>query len=305
MTTTPRSATFRATLAAALIGTLAAADSRAAATIQWKFQQGQVLHYTMVQTQSMTTRVKETPPQEFKQGFTLTIDPTWSVKSVDASDAASMTQTIDRIRTTADLPIGKVSYDSKEAKDAASPAGPLFRMLVGASFAFKMNPRGEITDIILPEKLLATLQGDGEPAGAQGQFSEAGLKNMISRMGLLLPDGPVEPGATWGRKLAIPAGPGGQTRPIDQVYTYRGPEASPGGGSEAIDLTIRFEPIKPDPAVPVSIKSQESRGRFDFDNAAGLIATSTVTDRVELAGSIMGKDIVQSGETTTVLTLAR
>src|SRR4051812_44370045 len=131
MTTTSPLATLRASLAAALILTAASAGSEAAATtLRWKFKAGDALRYQMVQTQSMTTRVKDPAPQEFKQGFTLTIDQIWTVKSVDASGVASMTHTIDRIRTTAELPIGKVTYDSKEAKDGGSPAGPLFKMLV-------------------------------------------------------------------------------------------------------------------------------------------------------------------------------
>jgi hypothetical protein len=306
MTTTSPPATLRASLAAALILTMTAAGSEAAAaTLRWKFKAGDSLRYQLVQTQSMTTRVKEPAPQEFKQGFTLTIDQVWTVRSVDASGVASMAHTIERIRTTADLPVGKLTYDSKEAKDTGGPAGPLFRMLVGVEFTFKMNGRGEITDVKLPENVLATLRGDQEPAGAQGQFSEAGLKNMISQMGLLLPEGPVEPGATWSRKLAIPAGPDGQTRGTEQVYTYRGPEAGGGGQVEAIDLTIKYDPLKPDPSLPVTIKTQESRGRFAFDNAAGRIETSTVTEKVELSGTIMGKEIGQEGETSTVMTLPK
>jgi hypothetical protein len=306
MTTTSPLATLRASLAAALIvSTIAAGSEAAATTLRWKFKAGDTLRYQMVQTQSMTTRIKDPAPQEFKQGFTLTIDQVWTIKSVDDAGVASMTQTIDRIRTTAELPIGKVTYDSKEAKDSGSLAGPLFRMLVGAEFTFKMDGKGEISDIKLPEKMLATLRGDQEPAGAQGQFSEAGLKNMIAQMGLLLPGGPVEPGATWSRKASIPSGPDGQTRGVEQSFTYRGPEAVGGGKMEAIDLTIKFEPVKSDPEVPVTIKSQESRGHFAFDGEAGRIETSTVTEKVELAGSIMGKEINQAGETTTVMTLTK
>ncbi len=59
--------------------------------------------------------------REVKQTFGLILDMTWTVKSVDASGVASMTQTIDRVRTTAAAPFGKFSFDSKEAGDAAGP----------------------------------------------------------------------------------------------------------------------------------------------------------------------------------------
>jgi hypothetical protein len=305
MTTTSPLATLRAPLAALILTMSAAGSEAAATTLRWKFKAGDSLRYQLVQTQSMTTRVKDPAPQEFKQGFALTIDQVWTVRSVDASGVASIAHTIERIRTTAELPVGKLTYDSKEAKDGGSPAGPLFRMLVGVEFTFKMDGRGEITDVKLPEKLLATLRGDQQPAGAQGQFSEAGLKNMISQMSLLLPEGPVEPGATWSRKLAIPAGPDGQTRGTEHLYTYRGPRAGGAGGIEGIDLTIKYDPLKPDPSVPVTIKTQESRGQFAFDNAAGRIETSTITEKVELSGTIMGREIGQEGETSTVMTFPR
>ncbi|WP_435009766.1 DUF6263 family protein [Tundrisphaera lichenicola] len=305
MKSTSPLALLRASLMLGLVLIGGTSPVRAEATkLRWKFKPGEVLRYTMVQTQSMTTKVKRPTPQEFKQGFTLTLDQTWKVKSVDDSGVATLTQTIDRIRTTAELPQGKVAFDSKEKKDIGSLAGPLFKMLVGAEFTFKMDGRGAISDIQLPEPMLATLRSKDEPAGAQGQFSEAGLKNMISQIGLFLPEGPVEPGATWDRKLTIPAGPEGQTRGIEQNYAYRGPEVGKPGKTAGIELKIKFDPMKPDPEVPVTIKSQESSGRFEFDNEAGRIATSRITEKVELAGSIEGQEISQAGETTTALTLS-
>ena len=174
MTTTSPLATLRP-LAAALILTMSAAGSEAAAaTLRWKFKAGDSLRYQLVQTQSMTTRVKEPAPQEFKQGFTLTIDQVWTVRSVDASGVASMAHTIERIRTTADLPVGRLTYDSKEAKDTGSPAGPLFRMLVGVEFTFKMDGRGEISDVKVPEKVLATPGATRSPPVPRGSSPRPG-----------------------------------------------------------------------------------------------------------------------------------
>ncbi len=303
MITTPPLAAFRGLLTLALLLGLGATDARAKATLRWKFQPGEVLRYQTNQT--TTSKVKDGDGKEILQTLTLTIDLSWAVKAVDPSGSASLTQTIDRIRTTATMPFGKFSHDSKEAGDASSPAGPIFKMLVGSEIGFKMSPRGELSEIKLSEKLLATLKGGDEPAGAQGQFSEAGLKNMLELMGIVLPEEAVDPGATWARKLAIPAGPDGQTRAADQTFTYAGPDPSGGGKAEAIELATRFEPIKADPNVPVTIKSEEARGKYLFDNAGGRIESSTLTQHVELTGQIGGKDLAQSTDTSTVMTLAK
>ena len=300
--TTTRATVRRSWGLALVIWTLGACSGtgQAAATLRWKFQPGEVLRYESNQT--TVTKVKEPNGQEVGQTLTLTLDLSWKVNAVDPAGVANLTQTIDRIRTSATMPFGKFSFDSKESGDAGGPAGPLFKMLVGAEFTFKMNPKGELSDIALSEKLLGTLQGDREPAGAQGQFSEAGLKNMIAQMGLILPENEVNAGQTWARKLAIPAGPNGETRSIDQTYTYTGAEAG-GKGLEAVDMTTRFDPVAPDPKVPVTIKSQEATGHYAFNTVGGRIETSRMVEKVDLTGQIQGKEIAQTNETITVLTL--
>ena len=277
-----------------------AGTSFGATELRWKLQPGEVLRYESNQT--TVSKVKDPTGQEVSQTLTLTMDLSWKVKEVDQQGVASLTQTIDRIRTSATMPFGKFSFDSKESGDASGPAGPLFKMLVGAEFAFKMNPRGEMSDISLSEKLLGTLRGDQEPTGAQGQFSEAGLKNMLTQMGIIFPATEVNVGQTWMRQLAIPSGPRGQTRPVEQTYTYSGPDPS-FRSLDAVEMTTRFEPIVADPDIPVTIKMQEATGHFTFNKASGRIEASRVIEKVELMGQIQGKEIAQTNETVTVMTL--
>ncbi len=301
--TTSRATGNRLGCLALAIGLLGTGEGfGAAATLRWKFKPGEVFRYESNQT--TVSKVKDPTGPEVSQTLTLTMDLTWTVKEVDPQGQATLTQTIDRIKTTATTPFGKFSIDSKESVDAAGPAGPLFKMLIGAEFTFKMNPQGELSEIKLSEKLLSTLRGENEPAGALGQFSEAGLKNMLTQMGVVLPGEEVNAGKTWSRKLAIPAGPNGQTRDIEQSYTFRGPEAAD-KPLDAIDMATKFDPVAADPNIPVTIKTQEATGRFLFDNANGRIESSKVTEKVELSGQIQGKEIAQSNETITVMTLLR
>ena len=167
-----------------------------------------------------------------------------------------------------------------------------------------MTPKGELTDITLSEKLLATLRGDNEPAGAQGQFSEAGLKNMVAQLVIPLPNEAVDVGQTWSRKMAIPAGPDGQTRQIEQTFTYKGPEAT-SGCAEAIGFSTKFEAPKPDPNEPVTLKKESASGQYDFDNSAGRIVKSNVAEDVEVSISIEGKEVPQKVETRRVLSLSK
>ena len=306
MTTNSPLAIRRAWMAIAtatvLIGLVGGSTAQAKTTLRWKFKEGDVLRYSMDQTTVSTGQ--DPSGRELKQTIGLIMDMTWTVKSVDASGVASMTQTIDRVRTTAASPFGKFSFDSKEAGDAASVAGPLFKMLVGAEFSSKMNPRGEVTDIKLSDKLLATLRGDNEPAGAQGQFSEAGLKNMLAQMVMPLPEEGVDVGQAWRRAMPIPAGPDGQTRQIEQTFTYKGHDAA-SGGLESISFSTKFEPPKADPNVPVTFKKEAATGQYEFDNASGRVVKSNVAEDVEVSISIEGKEVPQKVETTRALTLSK
>lgn len=303
--TTPRGACLGLALALIALpsGPARSANPAEKATLRWKLKEGQVLRYAMNQNTISTGQDLE--GREVKQTIGLIMDMTWTVKGVAPSGVASLALSIDRLRTSATAPFGKFSFDSKEAGAATGAAGPLFKMLVGAEFTAKLDAQGRMTDVKLSEKLLATLQGGDEPAGAQGQFSEVGLKNMIEQMVLPLPDAPVDLGATWKRDLAIPSGADGQTRKVEQDFTYKGPVPAPAAGLEAVEFLTKFDPPKADPNVPVVFKKEAATGRYEFDKDAGVVARSTVSEDVEVAITVQGKEIPQKVETSRVLTLTK
>ena len=167
-----------------------------------------------------------------------------------------------------------------------------------------MNLRGEVTDVKLSDKLLASLRADNEPGGAQGQFSEAGLKNIIAQMVMPMAEGGVDIGESWKMSQAIPAGPEGQTRQVEHAFTYKGHDAT-SAGLEVIEFATKFESPKADPNVPVTVKKETQTGRVEFDNTSGRVVKSTVAENVEAAISIQGKELLQKAETSRVLTLSK
>lgn len=307
MTTNRRRAIFRAVLglstALSLIG-LGQGSAVAKETIRWKFKEGQVWHYSMDQN---TVQSGQDPEgREQKQTYNLIMDMTWTIKSVDPSGVATISQTIDRLRTTVIGPFGKFSFDSKEAGNAPGAAGPMFEILLGAEFTSKMNPRGELSDIKLSEKMLSTLKGENDPMVTQGPFSEAGLKNMVAQMITPLPEGAVDVGETWKRTLAVPAGPDGQTRQIEQNFSYKGKGAEPASsGLETIEFSTKLDPPKTDPNIPVTVKKESQTGRIEFDNAAGRVVKSSTEEVMEFSMAAQGKDVTQKAQITRLLSLLK
>jgi hypothetical protein len=289
------------------------------ATLRWKFKPGETLHYTM--DQKTVTTAKLPGGQEIKTTLNQTIEMSWAVKGVDDGGAAELVQTLDRIRDQVEAPVGSFAYDSKEPKEPegliASARVPLFKALLGAPIAFKMSPLGEPSDVRVPDKVATALRDLGPAsAGAGAMFSEEGLKAMITQASLILPQDDVSEGKTWTRQTKNPVPPLG-TMVIDATYRYEGPAPNAGPDVVKIGVETKVE-IQPaevaDPnASGLKIRSQKSQGAYIFDNAAGHIRDSNMSEVVEVGATLkvgLGAaakemELTQSTETTTVRKLVK
>ena len=175
---------------------------------------------------------------------------------------------------------------------------------MGAEFSFKMDGRGQLTDIKVPQKLLDSLRQAGPAAAAGGMFSEEGMKNLISQSSLSLPEGAVEKGTNWKQQSKVPL-PMIGTMLMDKTYTFAGAdEKAPDRSQITLDTKVTLEPAA-DSNVAVKISSQQGKGEFSFDNKAGRVVSSRVNDKLKMSISINGQDLEQSTDTITTMTLAK
>jgi hypothetical protein len=279
--------------------------ARGAETLRWKFKPGETLRYTMVQEMSQGMKAMG---QEIKSSVKQTIDLHWSVKSIGGDGLAELSQTIDRIRTKVESPGNSFDYDSQTGKEPeaqnASPLVPLLKAQVGAEFGFKMNSRGELSDIKVPQKLLESLRQAGPLANSGGMFSEEGLKNMISQSSLMLPEQSLEKGKSWTHQGKVPV-PMLGTMVIDKIYTFDGPSPIEAGLDQVLLQTkVSLEPAA-DSNIAVKITSQNGSGEFTFDPQAGRVVSSRVNDQLRMSLSVMGQEMEQSTDTRTTMTLAK
>ena len=305
--TTARSRTARRALGVAVASAVAftlgaaTAPARAAAPVlRWKFTEGDAFHYQM--DQKTVTQVKG-PNQDIKTTVTQTIDTTWSVLSVDKdSGTASMTQTIDRVRTKIEFPFGAFEYDSKSEKPPEGPlaAGivPTLKALVGSRFQYKMSPQGELSDVRVPEGLIKALKEAGPASSNVGMFSEDGLKNMINESSLVLPKD-AEKDKPWTRQTKIPSPPIG-TMLLDKTYTYTGPDKE--GDKITLDVKVSLEP-DPKSNFDIKLGNQEGKGTFYFDSKSGRVASSTVTEKIDMVIKVMNAEVNQSTDMSTTMKL--
>jgi hypothetical protein len=291
-------------LTLALLGLAAAAGPAGAATLRWKFKPGEALHYQM--DQKTVTQIKLSNQDANNPGIKTTntqvIDMTWKVGSVAADGTAEVTQTIDRLQTKIEMPGAAFEYDSKADKAPEGPIAaavvPMLKALVGARFEFKMTPRGELSDVKIPESLVKALKEAG-PAASGGMFTEDGLKNMIHESSLALPDEDLAKGKSWDRSAKMPPSPIG-VMTLAKTYTYEGPADS--GEKIGLSVKMSLEPAA-DNKIDVKIGAQDGKGTFIFDNKAGRVATSNVSEKVDMTISVMNQQITQNLETSTSMKL--
>lgn len=268
-------------------------------SLKWKFTPGETLHYRM--EQKTVTELKSNG-QNIKTTVNQITDTTWVVKSVDDAGKAQMTQTIDRLQTKIESPFALFEYDSKadKAPEGAIAAGvvPTLKALAGSTFEYAMSPQGEPTDVKVPDGLIKALKEAGPTAGGVGMFSEDGLKNMIHESSLILPTKDLD--KPWVRQTKIPSPPIG-TMVVDKTYKLDGPAE----GAEKISLRMKVS-LDPEAKSEIQIKigEQSGEGSFFFDNKAGRVVKSTVSQKIKMLFTVPGGgEVPQSTDTSTTMTL--
>jgi hypothetical protein len=286
------------------------------ATLRWKFKPGESLRYVMDQ-RSVTTAILP-GGEQIRTTLSQTIEMTWSVKSIDPSGQAELTQTITRIRDQLEGLVGSYTYDSREGgepKDLIAAAKvPVFKALLGTEVPFKMNARGEVSGVRIPDALAKTLGELGPAAAAAGAlFTEEGMKEMISRAGLVFPEEDVAAGKTWTQQSrnASPTA----TLVLDSTYRFEGPaqKDAPEPVKIALEVKADIQTAEAGGKDKPNIRAQHSEGSFTFDNAAGHILGSTLKESIEIASSVkvgvgaLAKEmeIVQSNQSTTTRKLVK
>lgn len=295
---TPRLDLRLLTLAALAMAT-ATAPARGDETLRWKFTKGEKLTYRMViKTASRPEPAGAIPAMSMTQ----TMEMTWLVKDVSPDGDAAMDQTVDRlVFEMTGAPGGDLRFDSDRAEKlegAGAAVEPLFRGLVGSPVALAMTARGEVKDVKIPAKIVDALKSVPNAAAAGAMLTEEGFKSTTTQASLNLPAAPIARGHRWDETKHVDLPFGRMNMKV--TYTYEGP-------SEAVDRISSTVAVDLDPkeGLPVSIKigEQDSKGSFRFDNKAGRLKGSDLTQTLKMEIKAGDQQLVQVVETNVTLDL--
>jgi hypothetical protein len=301
MRTTLFSSVRAGLITAAAVAGLAASSAEAQTTLRWKFQKGEILNYGMVQKSTSKITVSG---RTIEISANQTVDTTWTVKDVQPDGQAEIAQRFDRVRMIMETPASKIEYDSMGGKPLEGPQGAVLKVLVGAEVTFKMNARGEVTDVRLPEPVVKAFKEIATPGGG-GILTEDGLKKSITQASLALPEEALARGKTWHQATDVPAPPVGSML-LDNAYTYQGVDSQVPGKLDRIDIVVDTAiKVAETSQVQAKIKAQDSKGFLLFDNAKGCLNESNVSQKIEMVLSAMGMEATQIQETSVITKLSK
>ncbi len=245
--------------------------------------------------------------------FGMAFDTTWKCTDVAADGTATLDQTVDRIQVSMSSPLaGNLDFDT--AKTDKAPGGPMGAMLgpmvdgmLGQTIKVKISPRGEVSDIELPEKLKAAFakqQGSANRQMGMGNaFNEKGIKEIITKSVLPLPE-KAGPDESWTQTFVNEI-PFVGTETSEVTYSLAGSETA--DGKELVKIAGKtetlFEPAE-NPRAELEIVEQSSDATFLFDAQAGHLIKSEGTQKSikEISG---GQELTQDMTETVKMYLGK
>ena len=268
-----------ATLAACLV---LVSTARAAEPLVWKFAAGDVHHYQMLQNMTMTINMGA---GDQVSTIAQDIDMTWAVDSLKADGAAVVTQRINRMQMKINSAGQEMKFDSAAETPMPGPQGallePIFKALTSSEFEVTMTPRGEITDVEVPEELIQALQtapGANKLLGDLG--TKEGFKNLVRQGSLALP-AKLEDGEIWTTKVEM-ASPAIGKQSVETTYRYKGPREVEGDTLEVFIPSMEMEFGDGGESGTIEIVKQDSAGEILFNRKAGRMQSSVISQNLDM-----------------------
>ena len=282
------------TLSVGLVVAAAASHSAQAETLlRWKFEKGQKTHMVITQEMQMKMVMQENP---VLMTTTSTMEFDWEVTALDEQGVATMSMTTDRIRMKMKGPQGvMMEYDSqsdKKPEGMAAMMAPMFKGMLNKPYTTKMDSRGKILEMKLPQGLAESM--NKLPGGAQlgSMFTEESMKGMAEIA--TFPEKPLKPDDTWTRTATI-KNPVGGDMITETTFRYVGSEVRDGRELEKITMDVKMR-VGEGGNVKMKITDQATKGTIYFDNAAGQFVSSESKSKMKMKISVLGQDMVQEME---------
>ncbi|MCC6491400.1 MAG: hypothetical protein IT424_00075 [Pirellulales bacterium] len=275
---------------ALLLAIFTPALGEAAEPLRWRFEPGLSNRYRITQ---QTQIERSGAGGDAAASTTLTIDSSWTVKQVNSDGSALLNQRIDRMRIKSATGDGQqAEIDSQALDNPQGPAAmltPLLKAITSSPFSVAMTPRGEISDVDVPDDLVEALKN--QPGAAQlGDLASAeGFKKLVAQAGFVLPE-TLEPGMEFTNKTETNA-PAIGTQTAEITYRYEGSRELDGKTMEIFkpQIVVKFTG---GPAT-IDVADQSSEGELLFNRTDGRLESSSLRQQLTLKITVAGQQTDQ------------
>jgi hypothetical protein len=263
-------------------------SSALAATLEWKFAAGDEESYRLTQSAKLFSGEGDALKQF--AAIEQELDIKWKVLDVDEQGTATITVQIAAMSMLASGPDGQeVRFDSEstdEPQGYAAILRPLGKRLSESEVQLKMSPRGEVTDVKLPDELSEAVKS--VPGGKK--FAEDGgvtSFESLARLGapLIFPAEEIITETSWEEKREIELPVLGKVA-SEFVYTIEEPIAE---DRVSIDQVLKLDASKAEGDLRLKLVNQESAGTIDFNVAEGRPELSNLSYRAEFEQKSQGQ----------------
>jgi hypothetical protein len=273
--------------------------SQAQTTLRYQFKEGEKLNY---QIEQKTNSKINLAGADVDTKVTVTMKLTWTIDKVDSEGNAQVKVQVTHSKMAMDSLIGMIEVDSNQKEAPADLAG---KMLAQANKAMStmeitgtMLTTGEMKDVKVSEatiKALKSIPG----ADQMGELSDPNsFKDLVS--GVVFPTSPVSKGKDWTHKTEATS-PVGKTI-TETTFTLEGSVEKDGVTLEKISVRPTIK-VEPGARAKLKVKSITAKGHVLFDNKAGRMVESIITQNSRGEISVMGLTLDQTSEQTTTIRL--
>jgi hypothetical protein len=289
------------TLLFVLAFVIAGTSTARAQTMRYQFKEKEKLVYAIEQkTKSTIELAGAKVDTDINASMTLH----WEVLKVDREGNAHVKIKMIRSKIAMDSLLGKVEVDS-DSKDGPGDAigrmlAPMNKAIAAMEITAIMLPTGELKDVKVAE---ATTKAMKAIPGAE-QFGDLAhpdnFKDMISS--IVFPTDPVAKGKSWSHKAETISPEGKLT--TDTVFTLEGTVDQGGTKLEKISVKPTIKVVA-DPKAVMKVKSVEAAGHILFDNKAGQLVESSISQTKVGKVNAMGLTLDNTSVQTTVIRLKK
>jgi hypothetical protein len=297
------SVVFALALGAPMICT---AGETAKDSLRWNLREGDQLRLKVTQETKTDTSVKG---KATAMSIDTGLEMVWNVDSVDQDGTMRTTQAFDRVMMkTTGVDGQAIIYDSSSKEELPADIQRMdrdIRPLLGSRFAMAMSNRGEILEVTQEDEPNGETPDGPNVAIWKNLLTKDGINRTLRQALGRLPEDPVAEGDKWSSSHEVDS-PLGKIRIVND-FTYEGTVSRNDRHYAKITMIARVELQRnagaPDaPAMPMP---EQYGGVFYFDNVAGRLVHSEITQKTESEVPYKDTAIKVSTSSTIVLSVTK